>query len=46
MTPPTREEVPVEDDGSGPRARTLVIFGICLALVIVAIIVGAALVGG
>lgn len=34
-----------DDDGEGPRGRTLVIFGVGLVAVIVAIIVGAALVG-
>jgi len=36
----------MEDDESGPRGRTLVIFGVCLAMVIVGIIAVAAIIGG
>ncbi len=32
------------DDGVGPRGRTLVVFGVCLGLMIVAIIVAAAVI--
>lgn len=35
----------MEDDGTEPRAKTLVVFGIGLLLMIVAITVGAALIG-
>jgi hypothetical protein len=35
----------VEQDGPEPRAKTLVIFGICLLLAIVSIIAVAALLG-
>lgn len=35
----------MEHDGPEPRAKTLVIFGICLVLMIVAIIALAALLG-
>jgi hypothetical protein len=34
-----------EDDGKGPGMRTLAVFSLCLAMVIVAIIGGAALLG-
>lgn len=34
-----------EDDGEGPRARTLVVFGLGLIVMIVGIIVGAAIIG-
>jgi hypothetical protein len=37
------EGVGLHDEGPEPRGRTLVIFGLALALVIAAIIVGAAL---
>ena len=36
----------MEPEESGPRAKTLVIFGVCLAAVIVGIIMVAAIIGG
>jgi hypothetical protein len=36
----------MEDDGSGPHARTLAMFGICLGVVIVGMIAVAAIIGG
>ena len=37
------DEVGVHDEGPEPRGRTLVLFGLALAMVIAAIIVGSAL---
>lgn len=33
-----------DDDGVGPKLRTLIVFGICMATMIVAIIVAAAVI--